>query len=770
MKVGSGGVSSRRSPGNPPPAGGRSPRRVEDPALITGRGKFLADLVEPGTLHCCFVRSPQAHALLRGVDLEPARGAPGVVAVFAADDLDLKDIPGAGGPGPAAPRMSRPPLATERVRYVGEPLAVVVAETAVAAVDASELVWPELELLPPVVDAEAALAGETLLFPAAGTNVVARTQVSSEDSSRESDHPVRATVTVESPRLAPAPIEPLGILVRPHDGGLRVWCGHQSPHQLRAQLADLLGLEPERIRVTVPHVGGAFGMKRLYPEYPVVVAAALRLGRSLAWAQTRREQFLGGTHGRGQRHRIELAGDREGRIRRARIEILAEVGAYPHSGAQVPLFTQYVATGLYDIEDVAIETTTVVTNRAPTGSYRGAGRPEAALAIERAVDAFARAAGRDPAEVRFTNFIPPSALPYRTVTGALYDSGDYPAALRRALELGDAEGVRAEQARRRREGGRPLGLGIGAFVERAGGAVDSGEYARVEVSPEGTVIVRTGSTPAGQGHATVWTQVTCDVLTVAPERVRVVAGDTSAVDDGVGSYASRSAQLGASAVYRMAVQVRKRARRLCADMLEAAEEDLVLEEGAFRVAGVPDVAVPLEEVAGRAERAGDPLAAEETFAPGAQTFPYGAHVAVVEVEPETGEVRVIRLVAVDDCGEVLNPMIVEGQVEGSLVQGIGQALLEEMVYDTQGQPLTSSFMDYLIPGAADAPPIVTGRLVHPAPSNPLGVKGAGEAGCIGAPPAVLNAVLDALHPLGIEELQLPLRPLKIWQAIQAARS
>jgi carbon-monoxide dehydrogenase large subunit len=746
-------------------------RRIEDPELITGRGKFLADLVEPGTLHCAFVRSPEAHAWLGPLDLGEARGAPGVLAVFSAEDLDLKDIPGATGPGSEAPHMTRPPLARDKVRYVGEPLAVVVAETAAAARDAAELVWPELELLPPVVDAEAALAGETLLFPAAGTNVVARTNVSSGDSNREMDYPVRATVTVESPRLAPAPIEPLGILVRPADGGLWVWCGHQSPHQLRAQLGDLLGLDPQRIRVTVPHVGGAFGMKRLYPEYPVVAAVALRLARPVVWVQTRREQFLGGTHGRGQRHRIELAGDRDGRIKRARIEILAELGAYPHTGSQVPLFTQYVATGLYDIEDVLIETTTVVTNHAPTGPYRGAGRPEAALAIERAVDAFARAAGRDPAEVRFTNFIPPSALPYRTVTGALYDSGDYPAALRRALELADADGVRAEQARRRREGGRPLGLGIGAFVERAGGAIDSGEYARVEVSQEGKVIVRTGSTSAGQGHATVWTRVVCDVLTVAPESVRVVAGDTGAVADGVGSFASRSAQLGASAVHRMAIQVRERARRLCADMLEAAEEDLVLEQGAFRVAGVPGIAVPLEEVARRAEEAGDPLAAEETFAPGAQTFPYGAHVAVVEVETETGEVSVIRLVAVDDCGEVLDSMIVEGQVEGSLVQGIGQALLEEMVYDGQGQPLTSSFMDYLIPSAADAPPIITGRLVHPAPSNPLGVKGAGEAGCIGAPPAVLNAVLDALHPLGIEELQLPLRPLKIWQAIrQAARS
>lgn len=742
-------------------------RRLEDRPLITGAGRYVADLMDGETLHCAFVRSPEAHARITGLDVEAAREAEGVVAVLTADDLGLPDIPASWTHPDAPPAMGRPLLARDRVRFVGEPIAVVVARSAARAADAAELVWPELEPLPAVSDPGEVLDDGTLLFPEAGSNVVLRTRVVSEVWDPDASYPLEAVVTVESPRLAPAPIEPCVMLVRPEGEGLRVWCGSQSPHQLRDQLSEFLGLDPERVRVIVPDVGGAFGMKRLYPEYVVAAAAAFRLESPVGWIQTRREQFLMGSHGRGERHRMELWGDRDGRIRRARIRILGDIGAYP-SGVLVPLLSQYVATGLYDLEQVEIDTTVVVTNRAPVAPYRGAGRPEAALAIERAVDAFARAGGLDPAEVRFRNLIPPEALPYRTVTGALYDSGDYPAALRRALELADAEGVRREQARRRREGGRPLGIGIGAFIERAGGTVDSGEYGKVELNDDGSLTVRTGSMSTGQGHVTVWAQVVSEVFGLEPGRVRVVAGDTVEVAQGVGSFASRSAQIGASAAQRMAVEVRERARRLCAEMLEAAEEDLILEGGSFRVAGVPDLEVPLAEVARRAVEEGVELAAEEFYVPGAQTFPYGAHVAVVEVDPDTGEVEIRRLVVVDDCGTVLNPMIVEGQVEGSVMQGVGQALLEEMRYDGDGQPVTTSFLDYLVPTAEDAPRLVTDRLVHPAPSNPLGAKGTGEAGCIGVPPAILNAAIDALEPLGVTDLQLPLRPARVWEAIRRA--
>ncbi|MGH8875527.1 MAG: xanthine dehydrogenase family protein molybdopterin-binding subunit, partial [Acidimicrobiia bacterium] len=388
---------------------------------------------------------------------------------------------------------------------------------------------------------------------------------------------------------------------------------------------------------------------------------------------------------------------------------------------------------------------------------------------ERAVDAIAVAAGLDPAEIRRRNLILPHQLPYRTAAGALYDSGDYRAALDLALSLVDVEGVRAQQLARRKEGRDPIGLGIGAFVERAGGAIDSGEYGRVEVGPDGTVVVRTGSTSAGQGHETVWEQVVSEALTVAPEAVRVVAGDTAEVPNGVGSFASRSAQVGASAAWRTAVEVGEQARRLCAEMLEADPADLILEGGRFRVSGVPGTEITLAEVAARAAELGEPLAAEEMFAPGAQTFPYGVHLAVVEIELETGSVRLRSLVAVDDCGRVLNPMVVEGQLHGSLMQGIGQALLEEFRYDEHGQPLTATLMDYLIPSAVQEMPLRTGRLVHPAPSNPLGVKGTGEAGCIGMPAAILNAVYDALAPYGVTNLRFPLSPGRVWEAIRRGR-
>ncbi len=560
------------------------------------------------------------------------------------------------------------------------------------------------------------------------------------------------------------PIEALAILARPADDGLHVFCGHQAPHRLRNQLAGMLGLDRERVRVTVPDVGGAFGMKgMLFPEYLVVAEAARRLGRPVAWIQPRREHFSGGTHGRGQRHRITLEGDPDGRIRRARIEIRAETGAYPHNGSAVPGFSRYVATGLYDIDRVELETTIVVTNRAPTGSYRGAGRPEAALAIERAVDAFARAAGLDPFDVRLRNFVGADALPYRAVTGAEYDSGDYAASLRRAMELLDVDAVRAEQARRRESGEPLLGVGVGSFIERAGGAVDSWEYGRVEVDPDRRrIVVRTGSTDTGQGHATVWRRLAAERFGI--EDVEVVAKDTETVADGIGSFASRSAQIGASAVVRTADRVIEAARRRAAERLEAAVEDVEYEAGVLRVAGSPGSELSIWDLAREEE-----LADEEHYSPHAQTFPYGTHAAVVEVLPETGEVRVLRIVAVDDCGVVLDPMIVEGQLHGSLVQGLGQALYERIVYDEAGQPVTSSLMDYSVPAAVDVPPIVSDRLVHPAPSNPLGAKGAGEAGCIGLPPAILNATLDALAPLGVTHLDLPLRPAAVWQAIRDAR-
>ena len=488
---------------------------------------------------------------------------------------------------------------------------------------------------------------------------------------------VVAEIEVTNQRLAPNSIEPLVILAVPEDEGrLTVYVSHQRPHGVKARLCQLLPFEPDKLRVVVPDVGGAFGMKGMtYPEHTVTVAVALRLERPVIWVERRREHLSGGTHGRGSVHKVRLMGTSAGRVQRAEIDVLADVGAYPHNGATIPVFSRLVAFGLYDIESAALTTTSVVTNTAPTGSYRGAGRPEAAYAIERAIDAFAHAAGLDPVEVRLTNFIPSESLPYRTATGALYDSGDYAAALRRAVDLVGLDDLREEQKARLADGRDPIGIGFGAFVERAGGAVDAGEYGRVEVDQEGRVTVRTGSASSGQGHETAWAQVAAAALGLNPDAVTYIAGDTDQVARGTGTFASRSAQIGAAAIWRTAHVVRQRAIDLTAELLEASPADVVLADGTFSIAGVPGTEMAWAEVAAAAHDRGIDLSEEEWFVPGAQTFPYGVHVAVVEVALETGEVRLDRLVTVDDCGNVLNPMIVEGQLHGSLMQGIGQALV-----------------------------------------------------------------------------------------------
>ncbi len=724
-----------------------NPRRLEDRRLITGRGTYVDDLDRPDALACTFVRSPVAHGRIVSVDSgDSGSGA----RVFTAADLDLKDIPGNTGRGrPPAEHMTRPPLARDRVRHVGEAIAAVVAPRLVDAVDGAANVWVDIDELPASMDGSA-----PDLFD--GGNLVDRQRLEAGEAGPEPE--ISVTVEVANQRLSPVTVEPVGILAAPTGGGgLEVWCGHQAPHRLANQLAMLLDLDRAQIRVVAPDVGGAFGLKgMLFPEYLVVAALASRLQQPIRWVQTRREQLVAGTHGRGQHHRVTIEGDADGRARRLIIDQTADTGAYPHNGSMIPLFSRLVACGLYDFERVEIDTTTHVSNRAPTGSYRGAGRPESALAIERCLDAFGRATGLDPFEVRLRNIV--SDLPRTMPTGAVYDSGDYAEALRVARRLIDMEAV--ERRRRELDGStRRLGVGVGAFIERAGGAADSWEFARVEVG-DGEIVVRSGSADQGQGHATVWTQVTRAVLGDLP--VQVVEGDTAEVADGVGTYGSRSAQIGAAGVHRQAHALLAEARQRAAEALEAAPDDVVYRDGWFSVAGVPDSGVSLWDVAGG-------LGLEERYSPGAQTFPYGVHAAVVEVDTETGEVVLDRMVAVDDCGTVLHPVIVEGQLVGSLAQGIGQALYEQVSYDGDGQPLTATMMDYPTPRAIDMPPITTARLTHPAPSNPLGVKGAGEAGCIGAPPAILNAVLDALAPLGVTELQLPLRPHVVWEAMRAAR-
>jgi carbon-monoxide dehydrogenase large subunit len=733
---------------------------------VTGQGNYVADLIDNSTFHAAFVRSPIAHGILTPPDLDEALSMPGVAAVHSADTLSLPDLPSSpGGPGVApATGMGQPPLARDRVRYVGEPIAVVVAESATQAVDAAETIWPEIDPLPAVTDLRTAHTDEVLLFPETGSNLVEERTI--ESPGGVPNYERTAEVEVVIPRLSPVTIEPLAILVRPADYGLEVWCGHQAPGRLPKTLGPLLGLDPAAIRARVPDVGGAFGTKGpFYPEYAVVAALAQRLGRPVVWIQTRSEQMITGTHGRGMIVKARIGGDADGRIRGLHYEIFGDMGAYPNAGSRVPFFTQYVSQGLYDVAYLEATARAVVTNKAPTGPYRGAGRPEGAISVESAVDAFAAEIGVAPEEVRFKSFLQPTSWPHATHTGALYDSGDYRDALQLALDTVEIEKWRAEQTRRREIDGDPIGIGIGSFIERAGGARGTGEYGKVELLPDGSIVVRTGSTPSGQGHRTVWSEIAANVFSVPVESITFIAGDTHEVADSVGSFGSRSAQLGGSAVLRMATQVREQARKIASEMLEAAEADLELVDGAFRVVGSPGSEILLADVASRAATLGIELEAEEMFNPDAQTFPYGTHIAVVEVMRETGEVRVLQLVAVDDCGNVLNPMIVEGQVHGSVMQGLGSALLESIVYDEDGQPLTTNLVTYLIPTARQPMPLISKRLTHPAPSNPLGAKGAGEGGCIGMPPAILNAVRDALRPYGVTRLDLPLSQHRVWQAI-----
>lgn len=761
--------------------------RTEDRRLVTGQGRYVANLKpDPSTdqaeaatgdvLHAGFVRSPLARARLDSIGADAARAAPGIVAVFTADDLDLADI-GSGLDGVA---MTRPILARSLIQHVGEPVALLVATDPASLADAVELVDVALDPLAAVVD-PAASVDASPIHPEALSNIAAVDTIGNPDSGW--DDPaveVEIEIAVVNQRIAPVTLEPLSILVQPGptDGGaLTIHVGHQAPHLLKNQLARWFN---GPIEVSVPDVGGGYGLKaRLYPEYVALAAAALRIGQPVRWLQTRLEQFVTGCHGRDMVHRVRLGGTRSGRIIRVDVDFLLSVGAYPHLGAMVADFTRLVTQQLYDIAELSVRSAVVVTNTAPIAPYRGAGRPEAAYAMERAVDAFARRIGADPLEVRAANLLTPDSWPHQTRTGARYDSGNYRATLDRATSMIDVAAVRSLQAERLaayRAGASPLGgligLGIGAWVERAGGAPNTGEFARVEADPDGTLTVLTGSTDNGQGHETVWAQVAGRAFdltaTALAERVTVVGGDTARVPRGSGSSASRSAQIGASAVHRCSHRLQRRLRTVAASLLEAAPSDVVVVNGTFGVRGVPSSAINLGAVVAEATERGVATADEEWYVPGAQTFPYGVHAAVVEVDPETGFVRVVRYIAVDDCGVALHPAMVEGQTMGSVAQGIGQALFEKVVYRSDGQLLTGTLLDYGVPGSTDLPSIETARLEHPAPSNSLGVKGAGEGGCIGAPPAVVNAVLDALAPLGVEQLDMPLTPETVWTAIRNA--
>ncbi len=731
----------------------------------------MEDVPAPGALRAAFVRSIMAHARLRRVDPSAALAVPGVEGVLTARDLGLAPRPPSGNVDEA---YGRPVLAEDVVRFVGEPIAVVVAEDRGAALDAVELVEVDYDPLPAVTDPEAAAAeGAPLLFPPTGTNVASELARGwDEDPLEGAEVVVRARVV--SQRLAPVPMEPNAILAVPEGEGLTLWVSTQVPFDVRAEVAEALGLDPSRVRVVAPDVGGGFGAKlTVYPEYLVVAALALRLGRPVRWAEARSESMLALTHGRAQIHRVELGARRDGTLVGIRLDVLADLGAYPLA-SYLTTNSWRMATGAYRIPRVAYRSRIVATNAPPVGPYRGAGRPEPTLAIERTMDLLAAELGMDPAELRRRNFVPPEAFPYETPSGQRYDSGDYGRALDEALRLAGYEALRREQAARQARGDRlQLGIGVSSYVEITGFV--EREFAEVVVGEDGAATVRVGTSSHGQGHETAFAQVASAVLGVPIERVRIVHSDTAAVPRGEGTFGSRSLQIGGANVLRAAELVLEKARRIAAHVLEVAPEDLVPGEGGLAVAGAPDRAASWAELA---RIAGDPARLPEGLVPGLvaqgdftqarETFPFGSHVAVVEVDVETGEVRLLRHVAVDDCGSILNPVLVDGQVHGGVAQGVAQALFEGVEHDELGNPLTANLATYLVPSAAELPPVTVAHTETPTPLNPLGAKGIGESATIGSIPAVVNAAVDALAHIGVRHLDPPLSPERVWRAIRAA--
>ena len=744
-------------------------RRREDPRLVTCAGRYVDDLPPADSLHAVFVRSHLAHARLGAVDLTAARALPGVVGAFTAADLA---IPPRLAFAVMPDAFARPALATGVVRFAGEPVAVVVAETRSAAADAAQAVAAEYEPLPVVATPERAAAEDApLLFPDHGSNLAFEIPAAGEDALAGADVVVRGRFVNQ--RLAAVPMEPNAFLAAPDPatGGLVVWASTQSPFQVRDFVSDALGLDESAVRCIAPDVGGGFGAKVVvYHEFAVIAALARRLGRPVRWIETRSENFQAMTQGRGQVQDVELGARRSGELVGLRARVLADAGAYPVQGAFLPFLTGQMLAGVYRIPAVDYGARVYVTNTTPMGAYRGAGRPEATALLERAMDMLAAELGMDPAELRRRNLVPPDAFPHTTVTGATYDSGDYPRALQRALELAGYDDLRAEQRRRREAGDRrALGVGLSTYVEIT--AVGSPtEFASVEASADGEVLVLAGTISNGQGHETAYAQIVAETLGVPLDAVRVVEGDTGLVARGDGTSGSRSVQLAGSAVLEASRNLLERGRRLAAELLEASPDDVApLEGGLLGVRGVPGSGLTWARLAAAAGERGEGPLREEHDAMAESSFPFGAHVAVAEVDLDTGEARLVRHVAVDDCGAQVNPRLVEGQVHGGIAQGAAQALFEEVVHDSEGNQLSASLLDYGAPTANELPLFETASTVTPSPLNPLGAKGIGESGTIGSTPAVQNAVVDALAHQGIRHLDMPLTPERVWRAVRDRR-
>jgi carbon-monoxide dehydrogenase large subunit len=749
--------------------------RKEDPGILTGATQYYDDLDVDGLLHVAFVRSTVAHAIVTSVDTSDAETMPGVAGVFTAETLEL---PAVHGFMMLPPTMNRPPLASERVRFVGDIVAMVVADTKGHAMDAAEAVIVDYDELPAVPSIEAAVAdGAPVLHDAQGSNVANAMGTGPVEGVLD-DADVVVQQRIVNQRVAPVPMEPGGIVVVPGEpaGGFSLWVASQGPHGVRDEIAMLLGVDPATVVARNAAVGGGFGAKQgMTVEHLLTAKAAVTLGRPVKWTETRSENMVAMWHGRGMVHNIELGLKRDGTITGMRVHTLADAGAYAAIGAFLPFFTQMMAANVYVVPKVEFNWQAVTTNTTPVAAYRGAGRPEAIHLMERILDIAADELDIDPVAIRRKNFIPVDAFPYmpNTGLGATYDTGEYNKALDAALEYSDYDKLRADQKARLERGDTTLlGIGVASYLEISAPMVLTTEFGAVEIEDDGTVTARVGTSAHGQGHETAFSQIIADTLGVPFENVRVLHSDTSEVPRGGGTGGSRSGQIGGSALLVASQEVLAQAKRLAANLLEANPDDIVVADGGLEVAGVPasrmtwaDLATAVKDPVKRPEGIGERLQHQLDFTSDGSSFPFGSHVAVVEIDSETGRVELVRHIAVDDCGNIINPLIVAGQQHGGIAQGVAQTLWECVQYDEDANPITANLMDYAMPSAAELPSYETYNTVTPTPLNPLGAKGIGESATLGSTPAVHNAIIDALSARGVRHIDMPCTSERVWRAL-----
>ncbi len=767
-------------------------KRAEDPRLITGSSTYVDDIKLAGMLYVTFVRSVHANANIVSVNTEAAKASAGVMEVLTGKDVShlIGSVPCAAAiPGLKFPKQ--PVLAVDAVRFVGEPVVAIVASDRYAGRDAADLVEIEYEPLPAAVDVEAAMKPDSPKVHPQFENNIAFTFPFPQKGGGDIEkafagaHKI-VTQRLVNQRLAPIAMECRAVAAQYNAGeeSITLWSSTQIPHLMRTQVAIMLGVPENRVRVIAPEVGGGFGSKlNVYREEALLAYLARKLGRPVKWAETRRENIVGTIQGRAQVNEVEVAVKKDGTVLGLRCKLIADLGAYHQLlTPAIPTLTGLMLSGPYKIPAVRMDLVGVFTNKTATDAYRGAGRPEATYVVERMMDRVAQELGMDPVAVRRKNFVKPKEFPYATATGLSYDSGNYQKALDQALENAGYEKLRKEQARLRKQG-RYLGIGLSSYVEICAlgpsSAMPAGgwESATVRIAPTGKVTILSGASPHGQGEETSFMQIACDRLGVSPADVVVVHGDTALVQYGIGTFGSRATAVGGTAVWMCLEQIRAKAKKFAAAMLKARPEQIVVKGAIYSVKGKPKAQTTFQNIAlatytakilPKGETPG--LEATAFFEPTNFTFPFGTHVAVVEVDGETGEIQCRRYVAVDDCGKVINPLLVDGQVQGGIAQAMGQALWEEVVYDENGQILTGSLMDYAIPRAAYLPRFETSRTETPTNVNPMGVKGVGEAGTIGCTPAIVNAVVDALSPFGVKHIEMPLRPEKVWRVIHQGRA